>query len=84
MGEVDAVQMDENNWTIVQVDIALTKEMEHLFDIKSGMMSKSIVPVPVTLMGPITAENITLKQSIEDPKQLVEQVTQHRNKYLIK
>ena len=64
MGEVDGIQMDENNWTIVQVDVALTKEMEHLFDIKSGMMSKSIVPVPVNLMGPITAENITLNQWI--------------------
>lgn len=78
MGEVDALQMDENNWTIVQVDVALTKEMEHLFDIKSGMLSKSLIPLPTNLMGPITADRIILKETIEDPKQLLEQVTQHR------
>ena len=66
MGEVDALQMDENNWTIVQVDVALTKEMEHLFDIKSGMLSKSLIPLPTNLMGPITADRIILKETIED------------------
>ena len=82
LGEVDAIQMDENNWTITEVDVALTKEMEKLFDIKSGTLSKSIVPLPVSIMGPITEENITLKQAIEDPKQLVEQATTHRQKLL--
>jgi len=82
MGEVDGIQMDENNWTIAQVDVALTKEMENLFDIKSGMMSKSIVPLPVEIMVPVTDANITLKQTIEDPKQLVEQVSKHRQKLL--
>ena len=75
LGEVAGVEIDENNWTITEVDVAITKEMENLFDIKSGMMSKSIVPLPVSLMGPIGTENITLKEEIKDPKQLVEKVT---------
>jgi sporulation protein YlmC with PRC-barrel domain len=80
MGEVDAIEIDENNWTISHVDVSLTKEMEHLFDIKSGVMSKSIVPLPTSLLGPIGPESITLKEEIADPKQLVEQVTSERHK----
>ena len=82
MGEVDGIEIDENNWTITQVDVSLTKEMEKLFDIKSGMMSKSIVPVPTNLMGPIGQDSITLKEEISDPKELVERVTSERAKLL--
>jgi len=82
MGEVDGIEIDENNWTITQVDVSLTKEMEKLFDIKSGMMSKSIVPVPTNLMGPIGLDSITLKEEISDPKVLVERVTSERAKLL--
>jgi sporulation protein YlmC with PRC-barrel domain len=79
MGEVDAIEIDENNWTITQVDVTLTKEMEGLFGVKSGMMSKSIVPLPVSLMGPITADSITLREEIKDPKELLEKTTTARH-----
>jgi sporulation protein YlmC with PRC-barrel domain len=82
MGEVDGIEIDENNWTIRQVDVSLAKEMEKLFDVKSGMMSKSIVPLPVSLMGPIGADSITLKEEISDPKKLLEQVSSERQKIL--
>lgn len=81
-GEVDGIEIDENNWTITEVYVSLTKDMEKLFDIKSGMMSKSIVPLPVSLMGPIGEDKITLKEEISDPKQLLEQATSHRQKLL--
>ena len=81
MGEVAGIEVDENNWTITEVDVALTKEMENIFDIKSGMMSKSIVPLPATLMGPI-GDNINLKEEISDPKELLEKVTKARQKVL--
>jgi len=84
MGEVAGIEIDENNWTITEVDVALTKDMENLFNIKSGMMSKSLVPVPTNLLGPITAESITLKEEIADPKQLVEKVTTARSRLLHK
>jgi sporulation protein YlmC with PRC-barrel domain len=82
MGEVDGIEIDENNWTITEVDVSLAKEMEKLFDIKSGIMSKSIVPLPVSIMGPIGEDSITLKQEITDPKQIIEQATSHRQKLL--
>jgi sporulation protein YlmC with PRC-barrel domain len=82
MGEVEGIEIDENNWTITEVDVSLTKEMENLFDIKSGMMSKSIVPLPVNIMGPIGTDSITLKTEISDPKQIVEQATKQRQKLL--
>jgi sporulation protein YlmC with PRC-barrel domain len=82
MGEVDGIEIDENNWTIRQVDVSIAKEMEKLFDIKSGMMSKSIVPLPVSLLGPIEGDSITLKEEIADPKKLLEQVSSERHKVL--
>ncbi len=82
MGEVDGIELDENNWTIRQVDVALAKEVEKLFGVESGMMSKSVVPLPVSIMGPIQAESVTLKEEITDPKQLLEQVSTERQKLL--
>ncbi len=82
MGEIDGIEIDENNWTIRQVDVTLAKEMEKLFDVKSGMMSKSIVPLPVSIMGPIESDSVTLKEEISDPKQLLEQITSERQKIL--
>lgn len=79
MGEVDGIEIDENNWTIAQVDVALAKEVEKLFDIKPGMLSKAVVPLPVSIMGPIGADSITLKEEITDPKQLFEKVTTERS-----
>jgi sporulation protein YlmC with PRC-barrel domain len=82
MGEVNGIEVDENNWTITQVEVSLAKEMEKLFDIKSGMMSKSVVPLPVSIMGPIGADSITLKEEIKDPKELLERATSERQKLL--
>jgi sporulation protein YlmC with PRC-barrel domain len=82
MGEVDGIEIDENNWTITQVDVSLAKDMEKLFDVKTGMMSKAIVPLPVSLMGPITADGITLNQEITDPKALLERTTTERQRLL--
>jgi sporulation protein YlmC with PRC-barrel domain len=82
MGEVAGIEIDENNWAITEVDVALAKEMENLFDVKSGMMSKSIVPLPVSLMGPIGTVSITLKEEISDPKKLLEKVSTERQKLL--
>ena len=82
MGEVAGIEVDENNWTITEVEVALTKEMEKLFDIKSGRLSKSIVPLPLNMMGPIGPESITLKQEISDPKELMEKVTSERERLL--
>jgi sporulation protein YlmC with PRC-barrel domain len=82
MGEVDGIEVDENNWTIRQVDVALAKEMEKIFDVKTGMMSKAIVPLPVSMMGPIEGDSIKLKEEITDPQALLSQMTSERQKLL--
>lgn len=79
MGEVAGIEIDENNWAVTNVDVSLTKEMENLFGVKSGMMSKSIVSLPVSLMGPIGADSITLKEEIKDPKELLERLSTKRS-----
>jgi sporulation protein YlmC with PRC-barrel domain len=82
MGEVDAVQIDENNWTIAEVDVALDKEMEKLFDVKSGMMSKTIVPVQISMMGPIGPDSIALKEEIQNPKEYLEKASSERQRII--
>jgi sporulation protein YlmC with PRC-barrel domain len=71
MGKVDTIEVDEKNWQIKEVDVLLEKEMEKLFDVKLGR--NPVVPVPVSLLGPIEGESITLKEEIKDPKALLEQ-----------
>jgi sporulation protein YlmC with PRC-barrel domain len=72
MGKVDTIEVDEKSWQIQEVDVLLEKEMEKLFNVKAGR--KAVVPLPVSLLGPIEGESITLKEEIKDPKALLEQV----------
>lgn len=82
MGEVDAIEMNEQDWSIKEVDVALTKEMEKIFDIKTHAMSKAVVPLPISMMGPIEEDSIKLKEEIKDPQALLNQATTERNKIL--
>jgi hypothetical protein len=82
MGEVDAIEVNETDWSIREVDVALTKEMEKIFDIKTHAMSKAVVPLPITMMGPIEEDSIKLKEEIKDPQALLNQATTERSKIL--
>jgi sporulation protein YlmC with PRC-barrel domain len=82
MGEVDSIEVNEQNWSITEVDVALTKEMEKIFDIKTHAMSKAVVPLPITMMGPIEDDSIKLKEEIKDPQALLNQATTERSKIL--
>ena len=72
LGEVEGIEIDEN-WKIT-VDVSLNDEAEKLFDLKSGIRSKSIMPIPASLMGPIGPDRIALAKVVEDPKELVAKV----------
>jgi sporulation protein YlmC with PRC-barrel domain len=79
VGEIDGIEVDENNWTITDVDVKLASETEKLFDVKSGMTSKSIVPIPISLFGPMGMDSVQLKE-VSDPKELVAKVTKVRGR----
>ena len=72
LGEVDDIEIDDN-W-VIMVDVSLTKDAEKLFDVKSGMTHKSIMPIPASLMGPIGPDRITLTEVVADPKELIARV----------
>jgi len=72
LGEVEGIEIDEN-WQIT-VNVSLTQDAEKLFDLKSGLRSKSIMPIPASLMGPIGPDRITLAKVVEDPKELIARV----------
>jgi sporulation protein YlmC with PRC-barrel domain len=82
MGEVDAIEINEQDWSISEVDVALTKEMEKIFDVKTGLMTKAVVPLPVSMMGAIEGDTIKLKEEIKDPQALLQQAQTERQKIL--
>ena len=75
LGEVSGVEIDENTWAVKEIDVALSKEVEKLFNIKAGFRSKIIVPIPASLLGPIGSDSITLNKEIEEPKEFIEKIT---------
>jgi sporulation protein YlmC with PRC-barrel domain len=80
LGEIDGIEVDENNWAITDIDVKLTNDAEKLFDLKSGMTHKSIMPIPVNLFGPIGLDRVTLTEVVADPKELVARVTKVRGR----
>lgn len=64
MGEVNGIEIDESNWTVKEIDVALSREVEKIFGIHVGFGGKALVPVAVSFLGPVGADSITLKENI--------------------
>jgi sporulation protein YlmC with PRC-barrel domain len=77
IGKVEDVEVDDNNWAVTTVNVKLDDDVAKLFGLKGGMMTKSEVPLPASLMGPIGEDSITLKEAITDVNSLREQVETH-------
>ncbi|MCW4029380.1 MAG: PRC-barrel domain-containing protein [Candidatus Bathyarchaeota archaeon] len=78
IGEVEDVELDDNTWTVTKVDVKLTDEVAKLYGTKSGFMSKSVVPLPSNVVGPITGDDIVLKEQVTDINSLREQIETSR------
>jgi sporulation protein YlmC with PRC-barrel domain len=79
IGKVDDIEVDDNNWTVKSVNVKLDDDVAKLFGVKGGMMTKSEIPIPGNLMGPIGEDSITLKEAITDINSLREQVEIHHS-----
>jgi sporulation protein YlmC with PRC-barrel domain len=77
IGKVEDVEIDDNNWAVTTVHVKLDDDVAKIFGLKGGMMTKSEVPLPASLMGPIGEESIILKEQITDVNALREQVETH-------
>lgn len=78
IGEVEDVELDDNTWTVTKVDVKLTDEVAKLYGTKSGFMAKSVVPLPSNVVGPITGDDIVLKEQVTDINSLREQIETSR------
>lgn len=78
IGEVENVELDDNTWTVTKVDVKLTDEVAKLYGTKSRFMSKSVVPLPSNVVGPITGDDIILKEQVTDINSLREQIETSR------
>ncbi len=78
LGKVEDVDLD-NNWSVKTVDVRLNDDVAKLYGAKGGFMTKSVVPLPSNLVGPITDGDIVLKEQITDVNSLREQIETSRS-----
>jgi sporulation protein YlmC with PRC-barrel domain len=79
IGKVEDVELNDNTWAVTEVDVKLEDAVAKLYGEKSGMMKKSIVPLPGTLMGPIQGDTIYLNEKVSDVESLREQIETKRS-----
>jgi sporulation protein YlmC with PRC-barrel domain len=65
IGEVEDVELD-NNWQVKALDVKMSEEVGKIYGEKAGFMKKQVISLPANLLGPMTADNITLKEEITD------------------
>lgn len=79
IGKVEDVELNDSTWAIKTVDVKLEDNVAKLYGEKSGIMKKSIVPLPGNLMGPIEGDTIYLNEKISDVESLRDQVETKRS-----
>ena len=79
IGEVEDIELDENTWIVKTAYVKLEDEVAKLYSVKGGFMTKSVAPLPGSLMGPMMDDKITLKEPIKDVNSLLEQVQTSRS-----
>jgi sporulation protein YlmC with PRC-barrel domain len=77
IGQVEDVELD-NNWGVTNVDVKLNDDVAKLYGTKGGFMTKSVLPLPSDIVGPIEKE-ITLKEPITHINSLRERVETSRS-----
>jgi sporulation protein YlmC with PRC-barrel domain len=65
IGEVEDVELD-NNWQVKALDVKMNDEVAKIYGEKAGFMKKQVISLPANLLGPMTADNVTLKEEITD------------------
>jgi sporulation protein YlmC with PRC-barrel domain len=78
IGEVEDVEIDDNNWTVKALDVKMNEDIAKIYGEKAGFMKKEIVPLPANMLGPI-GENVTLKEEITDFESLRGQMRTERS-----
>jgi sporulation protein YlmC with PRC-barrel domain len=65
IGQVEDVELD-NNWQVKALDVKMNEDVGKIYGEKAGFMKKQIISLPANLLGPMTADNVTLKEEITD------------------
>lgn len=65
IGEVEDVELD-NNWQVKALNVKMNEEVGKIYGEKAGFMKKQVISLPANLLGPMTADNVTLKEEITD------------------
>jgi sporulation protein YlmC with PRC-barrel domain len=65
IGEVEDVELDDN-WQVKALDVKMNDEIAKIYGEKAGFMKKQVISLPANLLGPMTTDNVTLKEEITD------------------
>ncbi len=66
IGQIKDVEVDENNWSVKIVDIKMNDDVAKIYGEKAGFFQKKIVPLPATMLGPVSGDTVTLKEELSD------------------
>ena len=69
LGKVADIELDDNNWTPVTLNVELSDEVAKTYNIKSGPMKKSVVPLAFKMIGSIS-DTVMLAQEITNINEL--------------
>ena len=69
LGKVADIELDDNNWTPVTLDVELSDEVAKTYGVKSGPMKKSVVPLPFKMIGSIS-DTVMLAEEITNINEL--------------
>jgi sporulation protein YlmC with PRC-barrel domain len=61
VGEVEDVELN-SDWSVAALDVKMNDNVAKVLGEKAGFMQKKIVPLPANLLGPISADKVTLQQ----------------------
>ena len=77
LGKVDDVELDDLTWTPITLYVELSDQVAKTYVAKSGFMTKSVVPLPGKMMGPI-GDTVMLTEEITNIGELQNQVITNR------
>jgi sporulation protein YlmC with PRC-barrel domain len=69
LGKVFDIELDDHTWTPVTLYVELSDEVAKTYGVKSGVMKKTVIPLPGKMMGTI-GDAVMLNEEITDINEL--------------
>jgi len=75
LGKLADMELDDNNLTPVTFSVELSDEVAKTYGAKGGFMKKSMIPLPIKMIGTPITDNVMLTEEITNINELRKSVT---------